>query len=91
MLIAKGIIALAFAYAAYLISDKVIDPLKQGKLIQPITVAITATTLSYHLISSGEYNLVISSFVGFFVYVCHSSYKRKPKTKKTKSSNPLNP
>lgn len=94
MLIIKGIIALAFTYAAFILSDKVIGPLKEGNILQPASVTITAVTISYYLILHGEYQLIVASFIGFFVHACWASYKKKPKTskpKKPKSINPLNP
>lgn len=89
MLIIKGLIALAFTYAAFILSDKVIGPLKEGNILQPASVTITAVTISYYLILHGESQLIAASFIGFFAHACWDSYKKKPKSKK--SSNPLNP
>ena len=68
---------IAFGYIAYVGTGSIRQPLKEGKLVQPIAITAAAISIMTHLILGGDYYYVGSIFAGFFLSSCFDCYVKK--------------
>ena len=95
MLVAIQVINfLAFTFVAWVLTDALIDSLKDSCLVKPIAISLCGTTISYHLLQTSGGIYVVAVFAGFFLHTCMNAYvkkKRKSSPSKKKPSVKINP